>query len=287
MRLVQFNPRNESTVQPGIIQDDGVVGVEAVARGDDREPFEAILSSVTGQEGTELIDRIEGGEVFKQSEVTLHAPISEAGRLFCFGGVYTGHLRDEGLELTVDPNQWLVPKNTIIGPEEAIELPSRVAENVEPAAELGVVIGQAGKYIEPADAYDHIAGYTIANDVTARTEWPGPMAYQMMDTFSPLGPHVTTTDEVGQPMNLDIRMQQDGEVIGRGNTSGMRFTLSFLVSYLSTITELRPGDVISTGDPGGVEGRLQAGGTVTIDIEDVGKLSNDVQLESATTTDSD
>lgn len=283
MKLVRFSPRSESTVHTGIVRDDEVVAVEADAEADDRESFEAVLASVTGAEDADLSDRIQKGEVFERSEVTLRAPISEAGRLFCFGGIYTGHLRDEGLELTVDPNQWLVPENTIIGPEEAIELPSRAAENVEPAAELGIVIGQAGKYIEPADAYDHIAGYTIANDVTARTEWPGPMAYKMMDTFSPIGPHVTTTDEVGQPMNLEIRMQQDGELIGQGNTSGMRFTLSFLVSYLSTITELQPGDVISTGDPGGVEGRLQPGSTVRIEIEDVGELRNDVQLGSATT----
>lgn len=286
MKLVRFSPRGESTVHTGVVRDDEIVAVEADAEADDRESFEAVLASVTGAEDADL-SGIQKREVFERSGVTLRAPITEACRLFCFGGVYTGHLRDEGLELTVDPNQWLVPKNTIIGPEEAIELSSRVAENVEPAAELGIVIGRAGKYIEPAEAYDHIAGYTIANDVTARTDWPGPMAYKMMDTFSPVGPHVTTVGDVGQPMNLDIVMRQDGDVIGQGNTSGMRFTLSFLVSYLSTITELQPGDVISTGDPGGVEGRLQVGSTVTIEIEDVGELSNDVQLGSATTTGSD
>jgi len=74
-------------------------------------------------------------------------------------------------------------------------------------------------------------------------------------------------------------MRQDGDVICQGSTSGMRFSLSFLVSYLSTITELCPGDIISTGDPGGIEGRLQPGATVDIEIEDVGKLTNDVRLE--------
>jgi len=279
MRLVRFSPRNESTVQTGIIQDDEVVGVKAVAEGDDRESFEAILGSVTGQEGTEVSDRIGKGKVFERSEVSLRAPISDAGRLFCFGAVYTGHVSDAGLGLTFDPNQWIVPDNAIIGPEDDIVLPERVAENVKPAAELCVVIGQAGKYIEPAEAYDHIAGYSISNDVTARTEWPGPMAYKMMDSFSPIGPHVTTADEVGRPMNLDIVMRQDGDVICQGSTAGMRFSISFLVSYLSTITELRPGDVISTGDPGGIDGRLRSGATVDIEIEDVGTLTNEVRLE--------
>jgi acylpyruvate hydrolase len=287
MKLVRFSPRDESTIHTGVVRDNEVVKVEADPKADEEGSFEVALASVTEAEDGGLGDRIEESDVFERTEVTLHAPISEAGRLFCFGGVYTGHLRDEGLELTVDPNQWVIPENTIIGPEEAIELSHQVAENVEPAAELCIVIGQAGNYIKPSEAYDYVAGYTISNDVTARTEWPGAMAYKMMDTFCPLGPHVTTTDEVGQPMNLDILIQQDSKVIGRGNTSGMRFTLSFLVSYLSTITELHPGDVISTGDPGGVEDRLRLGSTVKIEIEDVGELHNDVHLESATTTGSD
>ncbi|TKX39421.1 FAA hydrolase family protein [Halorubrum sp. CGM5_25_10-8B] len=281
MKLVRFSPRSESTtVHTGIVRDDEIVQVEVVPGADDGASFGTALASVT-TEDAELSDRIEEGDVFERSEVTLRAPISNAGRLFCFGGVYTGHLRDAGLELTVDPNQWIIPDNAIVGPEETIVLPSRVAGNVKPAAELCIVIGRAGKYIEPSEAYNHIAGYSISNDVTARTEWPGPMAYKMMDTFSPIGPHVTTVDEVDQPMNLNIVMRQDGDVICQGNTSGMRFSLSFLVSYLSTITELQPGDVISTGDPGGIEGSLQPGSTVAIEIEDVGELKNPVRLESS------
>lgn len=109
----------------------------------------------------------------------------------------------------------------------------------------------------------------------------------MMDTFSPVGPHVTTADKVSRPMNLDIVMRQDGDVICQGSTSGMRFSLSFLVSYLSTITELRPGDVISTGDPGGIDGSLQPGTTVEIEIENIGKLTNMVRLGRSRATDSD
>jgi 2-keto-4-pentenoate hydratase/2-oxohepta-3-ene-1,7-dioic acid hydratase in catechol pathway len=88
-------------------------------------------------------------------------------------------------------------------------------------------------------------------------------------------------------MNLDIVMRQDGDVICQGSTSGMRFSLSFLVSYLSTITELRPGDVISTGDPGGIDGSLQPGTTVEIEIENIGKLTNMVRLGRSRATDSD
>jgi 2-keto-4-pentenoate hydratase/2-oxohepta-3-ene-1,7-dioic acid hydratase in catechol pathway len=287
MKLVRFSPENKSTVHTGVVRADTVVRVADATDPDENESFDAVLRSVTreGADGADL--RIEEGDVFDRSVVTLRAPISNSGRLFCFGGVYTGHLRDAGLELTVDPNQWIIPDNAIVGPEEAIVLPDRVAENVKPAAELCVVIGRAGKYIEPSEAYEYVAGYSISNDVTARTEWPGPMAYKMMDTFSPIGPHVTTADEVDQPMNSDIIMRQDGDVICRGSTSGMRFSLSFLVSYLSAITELQPGDVISTGDPGGIEASLAPGSTVTIEIEDVGVLSNGVHLERSPATGAD
>jgi len=286
MKIVRFSPGDGSTVHTGIVRDDTIVQVEGTVDADERESFDSVLASITGAEDEDVDDRIHEGDVFETSGVTLRAPISNSGRLFCFGAVYTGHLSDAGLNLTFDPNQWIVPENAIIGPDEAILLPDRVAENVKPAAELCVVIGRGGKYIEPSEAYDHIAGYSISNDVTARTEWPGPMAYKLMDTFSPIGPHVTTTDEVGRPMNLNIVMRQDENVICRGNTSGMRFSLSFLVSYLSTITELRPGDIISTGDPGGVKRSLEPGSTVEIEIGDVGTLSNEVRLESITRTES-
>lgn len=246
-----------------------------------KDPFGALLQTVTTTSPSSLESRIDEGPTFARSSIDLLPPLPEEGRLFCLGGVYTGHLRDAGLELTVDPNQWVMPANAIVGPEAEIVLPERVSENVKPAAELCVVIGRQGKYIQPMEAFDYIAGYSISNDVTARTDWPGPMAYKMMDSFSPIGPHVKTADEVAQPMDLDIEMRHDGNVICQGNTAGMRFTLSFLVSYLSAITELRPGDVISCGDPGGVEEPLQPGSTIEIEIEDVGMLANEVRLETS------
>lgn len=280
MKIVRFIPETESAVHTGILRGDEIVQINSTDEVGDLEPFDLLLNSVTRTDETDIDDRLQRGAIFERSEVTLRAPISETGRLFCFGAVYTGHVNDAGLGLTFDPNQWVIPDNAIIGPEEVIRLPERMAEDVKPAAELCIVIGRKGKYIEPSDAYDHIAGYTISNDVTARTEWPGPMAYKMADTFSPIGSYITTDDDVERPMNLNITMRQDEEIICQGNTSGMRFTLSFLVSYLSTITELHPGDIISTGDPGGIKGSLHPGSTVEIEIEGIGMLSNDVQLES-------
>jgi 2-keto-4-pentenoate hydratase/2-oxohepta-3-ene-1,7-dioic acid hydratase in catechol pathway len=172
-----------------------------------------------------------------------------------------------------------MPDSAIVGPGDPIVLPERVAEHVMPAAELCVIVGRSGKYIDPTNAFDYVAGYSVSNDVTARTDWPGPMAYKMMDTFSPVGPYIRTAEQVPNPGNLDIKMRLDDEVICEGNTSAMRFSVSFMLSYVSTITEIQPGDVISTGDPGGVAKRLRPGVTAEIEIGDVGKLSNPVISE--------
>lgn len=281
MNLVRFSNPETGQVCAGIHRGDEVTWLEDEQNQTPRDGFETLLKTVTTSGSLSLESSVAKGPSFDRSSVELLPPIPDDRRLFCLGGVYTGHLHDAGLELTVDPNQWVMPPNAIVGPEADILLPERVSENVKPAAELCVVIGRRGKYIQPMEAFDYVAGYSISNDVTARTDWPGPMAYKMMDSFSPIGPHVTTADEVGKPIDLGIEMRQDGNVICRGNTAGMRFTLSFLVSYLSAITELQPGDVISCGDPGGVEEALRPGSTVEIEIEDVGVLANRVRLEDS------
>ncbi len=272
MRLVRYRPTPSAAPLPGVLDDDAI---QTVATKTTEDPFASVLQTVTtGGPG-----RIETDGSVSRDQVEILSPISSVGRVFCLGAIYTGHMEDEGLSLTFDPNQWVMPENAIIGPDDPIVLPERVADNVMPAAELCIVVGKSGKYIDPTDAYDYIAGYTISNDVTARTDWPGPMGYKMMDGFSPVGPFVRTADDVSDPADLTITIHQDGEQICRGSTAGMRFTLSFLLSYLSTITELRPGDIISTGDPGGVEKSLAPGSEVEATIEHVGTLRNPVVLE--------
>lgn len=271
MKLVRYITTDDSTPRPGVLSDDG----DSI-RGTNADSLAAVLRSVTEGAGRSAL--FEGREITRD-DATVLAPIESENRLFCLGGVYTGHLEDAGLSMMVDPNQWAIPPNAIVGPEDPIVLPERVAENVKPAAELCIVVGKAGKYIDPMDALDYVAGYTVSNDVTARTDWPGAMAYKMMDTFAPVGPHVTTVDEVMNPGNLDIEMRLDGRIICQGNTSAMRFTLSFMLSYISTITELHPGDIISTGDPGGVQEPLEPNSTVEIEIQDVGTLWNPVVSE--------
>jgi 2-keto-4-pentenoate hydratase/2-oxohepta-3-ene-1,7-dioic acid hydratase in catechol pathway len=273
MKLVRYTVDGEEGAHAGILAGDGdeVVGAEE----DSLPELLEIAASQSGERTSELSD----GSVTDRQEAKVLCPVAPDRRLFCLGGVYTGHLEDAGLSVMVDPNQWVIPQSAIIGPEEPIVLPESVEEKVMPAAELCIVVGKSGKYIDPTKAYDYIAGYTVSNDVTARTDWPGPMGYKMMDTFSPVGPFVRTADEVTCPGSLGIEMRQDDEVICEGSTAGMRFTLSFMLSYVSTVTRLRPGDVISTGDPGGVTQPLRPSSTVEVEIEGVGRLENEVVSE--------
>jgi 2-keto-4-pentenoate hydratase/2-oxohepta-3-ene-1,7-dioic acid hydratase in catechol pathway len=276
MKLVRFSPDTASEPRPGLREDGTVYDL----RDDDVQSLgDALARSLTGPAALEAArdaaaDRDAGYTV---EDVRLHAPVDDDARVICLGGVFPSHLRDRGDDLNMTPSQWLVPEPAVIGPNDPIRVPDRVAENTRPAVELGLVIGVGGRYIEQSDVYDHIAGYTIVNDITARTDWPGAMGYKLMDTFSPCGPHVTHVDAVEDPHDLSMVVRQDGTEICSGRTTGMRFTVSYLVSFLSTILELGSGDVISTGDPAGVEDSLSIGSTVELEIEEVGVLSNPVE----------
>lgn len=208
--------------------------------------------------------------------VSFGAPVPADGRVICLGGVYRQHIRDRGDKLNRVPSQWVAPDCAVVGPDDPVSLPEQVSDHVAPAVELGVVIGQECRYVNEEDVSDCIAGYTVCNDITARTDWPGPMAYKLMEGFWPTGPSITPTYEVTNPTTLDMTIEIGGQQICEGNTASMRFTLPFIVSYLSQILKLRPGDVISTGDPGRVNGRLQPGTDVTVSIESVGTLTNPV-----------
>lgn len=283
MKYVLFSHRQRDE-RVGIRRGNRIVDISGadIVSDNDESKLAAVLEaeSAAGPGPDDLLGTLpEETPVYDREEVALKAPIAPDARIICLGGVYTNHLRERGVTLNRDPNQWVMPSTAVIGPEESIELPERDDSEVIPAVELGVVIGAGGKYIDETEAFDHVAGYTVVNDVTDRGEYPGPMGYKMLDSFSPCGPHVTTTDEVQNPLSLDVIIRSDGETICRGSTAGMHFTISFLISYLSTFMRLRPGDVLSMGDPGGVEGTLEPGTTVDLDISSVGTLSNTVVSE--------
>jgi 2-keto-4-pentenoate hydratase/2-oxohepta-3-ene-1,7-dioic acid hydratase in catechol pathway len=175
----------------------------------------------------------------------------------------------------------------IIGPGEPIVLPVNSAEP-DYEAELAFVIGRGGYRISAEEWQRHVYGYTIVNDVSARdiqratSQWSLAKSFP---TFCPMGPAIVTADELNNPHSLDIRLDIDGEVLQNSSTNQFVFQIPRLVEYISSITPLLPGDVVSTGTPAGVGiGRtpkrwLKPGESVTITIEGIGTLSNPVVAE--------
>ncbi len=173
---------------------------------------------------------------------------------------------------------------SIIGPGDAIVLPA-ITEQPDYEAEFAVVIGEGGYQISASEALRHVYGYTIVNDVSARdiqfqtSQWS---LAKSLPTFCPIGPAIVTTDEIADPHQLDIQLSIDGEVLQKSNTRELIFQVPQLIEYISAITPLLPGDIISTGTPAGVGlGRnpkrwLRAGETVTVSVEGLGKLTNSV-----------
>ena len=275
MKLVSFSP-DKGDSRPGMLSEsDEVHDLTATSLVDgERAPLANAIEQVCA-DGTATLDSIDA-PTYELDAVSIATPVPADARVICLGGVYTQHLEERGDSLTRVPSQWIAPDRAVVGPGDTVGLPERVSHRVVPAVELGVVIGSQCRYLDEAAVFDHIAGYTVCNDVTARTDWPGPMAYKLMEGFWPTGPSITPAEEVQNPAALDMSVDVDGESICKGTTASMRFSLPFIVSYLSQILEFRPGDIISTGDPGGVSGRMQPGKNVTVAIESVGTLTNRV-----------
>lgn len=215
-------------------------------------------------------------------DVRLHAPLSNPPRIFCIGLNYRDHAKESGMEIPTTPVVFFKLATTIIGPGDAIVLPKNSTQP-DYEAEFAFVIGKGGFRI-PASAWrEHVYGYTIVNDVSARdvqfatTQWS---MSKNFPTFCPLGPAIVSIDDIADPHTLDISLSIDGERLQNSNTRELVFKIPELVEYLSSITPLLPGDIISTGTPPGVGlGRnpkrwLKPGETVTITIDGLGSLTN-------------
>jgi 2-keto-4-pentenoate hydratase/2-oxohepta-3-ene-1,7-dioic acid hydratase in catechol pathway len=213
-------------------------------------------------------------ERFDPSQVRLLAPVLPS-KIVAIGLNYRAHAEETGAKLPDEPLMFLKPTTSVIGPGEAIVWPKR-SQRVDHEAELAVVIGRAAKDVTTTQAEASILGYTCANDVTARDlqakdgQWTRGKGF---DTFCPLGPHIVTDIDVNK---LDIVCRVNGAVRQSSNTSDLVFDCPTLVSFVSSVMTLLPGDVILTGTPSGIL-PLAVGGTVDVEIEGIGVLSNPVR----------
>jgi 2-keto-4-pentenoate hydratase/2-oxohepta-3-ene-1,7-dioic acid hydratase in catechol pathway len=205
--------------------------------------------------------------------VRLLAPVAP-GKIVAIGLNYKDHAAEQGKPLPVEPMIFLKPSTAVIAPGEAIRLPAGVGR-VDHEAEMAVVIGRRATRVPVSEASAHILGIACANDVTARDMQNRGVQYSHVkgfDTFAPLGPCVA----VGlDPSDLAVEGWVNGVRRQSSRTSQLVFTAAELVSYISAIMTLEPGDIISTGTPSGVGG-LKAGDSVTIRVEGVGELTNPV-----------
>ncbi|HLF87410.1 MAG TPA: fumarylacetoacetate hydrolase family protein [Anaerolineales bacterium] len=210
------------------------------------------------------------------TEVQLLAP-TQPGKIICVGRNYAAHAKEHNAEVPESPLLFLKPPSSVIGPDAAIRLPPQ-SKRVEHEAELAVVIGKSGRWISPQYALQHILGYTLANDVTARDlqrkdgQWTRSKGF---DTFCPLGPWIETEFD---PADALLTCHVNGDMRQMSSTRDMVFSVRQLIAFASTIMTLEPGDVILTGTPAGV-GPLIPGDIVEVSIEGLGTLRNPVESD--------
>ncbi|WP_283134893.1 fumarylacetoacetate hydrolase family protein [Rhizohabitans arisaemae] len=238
-----------------------------------------------------------GGAAHDLAGVRVLAPIPRPGKLIGVAANYQEHVTEAGAapldRSRLAPRLFLMPPTAVLAPGDAIRLPS-VSDQVDWEAELGVVIGRTAKGLKVDDALSAVAGYTVANDVSARSmaygyerdtgdpavgffDW---LAGKWLDGFAPFGPYLVTADEVPDPQALDIELRVNGAVKQRGSTKDMIFTVAELVAFAANLMTLHPGDVLMTGTPAGVGASsgefLSAGDEIHVSIAGLGSLINSV-----------
>jgi 2-keto-4-pentenoate hydratase/2-oxohepta-3-ene-1,7-dioic acid hydratase in catechol pathway len=280
VKLVSFSA-DDGVVRPGALKEESNLVVDLTATGckNTLEAVAAGIRAVPREPGVYTGHRLSG--------VRIHTPLANPPRIFAIGLNYREHATESGLTLPDYPVVFFKLQTGIIGPGDAIVLPSNSREP-DYEAELAFVIGKGGFRILAAEWREHVYGYTIINDVSARdiqrstTQWSMSKSFP---TFCPMGPAIVTADEIPDPHNLAISLSINGEVLQNSRTSQLVFGIPTLIEYLSSITPLLPGDIISTGTPSGVGmGRkpprwLKNGDTVTVKVERLGELTNTVVAE--------
>jgi 2-keto-4-pentenoate hydratase/2-oxohepta-3-ene-1,7-dioic acid hydratase in catechol pathway len=279
MKLVSFSS-SDGRVRPGSLLEEGNLVADLSSAG-----YKDTLDVISGRFGAS--GHAGTQPAYPIADVRLHAPISNPPRVFAIGLNYRDHAKESGMAIPTTPVVFFKLTTAIIGPGDPIVLPKNSTEP-DYEAELAFVIGKGGYRIPGSAWRDHVYGYTIVNDVSARdvqfatSQWSMSKSFP---TFCPVGPAIVSADEIGDPHRLAIGLSIDGEVLQSSNTSELVFKIPELVEYLSSITPLLPGDIVSTGTPPGVGlGRtpkrwLKPGEAVTVTIEGLGALTNPVVAE--------
>lgn len=221
--------------------------------------------------------------------VNLRPPLPRPSKIVAVGLNYMDHANEAGFELPKEPLLFAKFPNSITGPTDAIILPEDDPQ-VDWEVELGLVIGRRARHVSTADAPKYLAGYLVLNDVSARRFQFGDKQWtrgKSCDTFCPIGPWMTTLDEIPDPHALRVRTFVNGDVMQDSNTRNLIFRIPQLISYISRDMTLEPGDIIATGTPPGVGAFrnpprfLKAGDLIETEVEGLGRLRNPVVASTA------
>jgi 2-keto-4-pentenoate hydratase/2-oxohepta-3-ene-1,7-dioic acid hydratase in catechol pathway len=223
-------------------------------------------------------------------DVKVLAPVPRPDKVFCIGLNYIDHAKETGKEPPPEPVVFNKFPSAVIAHNENIVLP-KLSQKVDFEAELVVILGKGGKHITESQALSHVAGYACGHDVSARDWQTGKPEKQWLlgktfDTFAPFGPELVTADEVGDAGNLQVQFRLNGQTLQNSRTDKLIFTIAQLISYLSGVVALAPGDVIFTGTPPGVGVArkppvyMKAGDVAEVEIEKIGVLRNPVVAEA-------
>jgi 2-keto-4-pentenoate hydratase/2-oxohepta-3-ene-1,7-dioic acid hydratase in catechol pathway len=261
----------DGVVRSGLLQGEQIRPIVSTA-------LEPVLAFIAGGDDHPKLE----AATIPLSDVKLRAPLATPPRIFGIGLNYQDHAAESKMKVQEVPTVFLKLASSICGPDDDVLLPDN-AINPDYEAELAVVIGKSGSYIAAADWEQHVFGYTIVNDVSARgvqlatSQWTLGKSFP---TFTPMGPVIVTKDEVPDPHALDIKLTLAGGVMQSANTRDLIFRIPQLIEYLSSIVPLQAGDIISTGTPAGVGmGRtpqrwLKPNEEMVIEIEKIGILRN-------------
>ena len=272
--------------EPAVEQDGEIIGLG-------RAGFESLIQVIHG--GADAMDRIArwlphatGDERWPANQVKLLAPVPRPPKVICIGLNYRDHAAEAKLAIPEVPTVFAKFPTSVVGPGHPIVLPKN-SMKPDYEAEFVFVIGKGGRHIPEERWRDHVFGYTMMNDVSARdfqmatSQW---IMGKTFDTFAPIGPAIVSADEISDPQKLAISMTVSGEVLQQSNTSEMIFQIPRLIAFLSSVFTLEPGDIVATGTPAGVGFArkpprwLKPGDECTVRVEGLGELTNPVVAEA-------
>ena len=262
MKLVRFGKLGRE--KPGIIDDEGQIR-------DLSGKLKDIDGKTINPNSLKLIQRVNLKKLsIVKGKPRIGVPVSNIGKIVCIGLNYVDHAKEVGAPLPKEPIIFLKPTSSLTGAYDEVMLPKGIlpkkgknaarlvdSKRSDWEVELGIVIGDKARSVSENKAMQHVAGYTIVNDISERAYQLDAAAGQWTrgkgcDTFCPVGPWLVTKDEVSRPQNLSIWLDVNGKSMQKGNTKTMVFNIKELVSYVSHYMTLYPGDIIATGTPPGV-----------------------------------